>query len=64
MIQTIHKPKDVLFLIVFSDESYKSAGQICEIVNELDKKGNSYQALGASIEKYLEISLLGAELEI
>jgi hypothetical protein len=60
MIQKIHKPKDVLFLIVFSDESYKSAGQISKIVNELDKIGNSYLALGASNENYLEISLLGA----
>lgn len=61
MIQIINKPKNVLFLITFSDESYKSAGQICEIVNELDKKGNSYLALGASIENYLEISLLGTD---
>lgn len=65
MILKIHKPKDLLFLIVFSDESYeKFAGQICEIVNEIDKKKNSYLAFGASKNNFLEISLLGTEFEI
>lgn len=63
MIQTINQPKDVLFLIVFSDESYKSAEQICEIVNELDKKGNSYLSFGASNKNYLEISLFGTNFK-
>lgn len=61
MIQTIHKPKDVLFLIIFGDESNKSARKIIDIANEIDKKGNSYLALGASNDNYLEITILGTD---
>lgn len=63
MIQTIHKPKDILFMAVFNNESYKLAGKLCKIMNEFDKKGNSYLAFGAPEKNYLEITILGTDFE-
>jgi hypothetical protein len=63
MIQIIRQPKDMLFLIVFSSVAHKSAGQICEIINDIDTKGNSYHAFGVAKKSFLEITILGTDFE-
>lgn len=64
MIQTINRPQDVLFLINFSTvPQEESAGEIFDITNEIDKKGNTYWGIYASKENYLEITILGTDFE-
>jgi hypothetical protein len=60
MIQTIHQPKNTLLSVFLSDEAYKSAPVIGEIVRE---KGFSNYGFHTKKKNYLEIYLLGTDFD-